>query len=1247
MQNLQVYNFLDFELPQSSLPINRSLYVSYPEPAICTISAEAEDGAFIRHELRNLAVEKAAQRVSLNLRPIAFSLHCDAPHVFSRDGQIFSIQNDTIEHVGDCTNEDPAKNGLLAAAGSPDGCLLAIVSPISVSVIDAEHDLLAEIPCDDIASEAAVSWRSDGEFFVVVRRRVASDSGEDKQGAVHGFVSSRACDVVRNLDAEAIDGMKCIVDWEPRVGGMITVATDKKLSFFERNGLRHTRTDFDPGHAVTLIAWSRDSRILLLYGDGEVSFWLRRNGCWYCKKFFQMSGVVGAHWDEDEPQVARIVRSNGCVHEMKIYLDSSTPLPLASGMHLGVVHGSSVILTNLSAGIIPPPMNHGVLGFAAGVDGVCALEDTNSLGVVRCDGLFILVDLNKRLGRPQLSVNEAGNDSIVQGREQWILSKENDDARSCPLNRLPILLRRNLLVIVKRAPLIAEAGAVNDNVEVLSLQKDNGLANVLGKYTANGRVHCMIKSVVSPSAAVLLSSKGLIVRLSVDDASGECVEVDRMSIPIDADGANITEVFAGSRRVLVTVHDRKGGLHVAETASGKLLRVSEECTSYIVHEGFLNFTTRSHLFYSLPFMRGEKKQEEKDQQGCSILAYLDSGETDDGELSAMAQLPEGMGAIRPIDRGSVIVAALPNNCSVILQAPRGNLECVAPRPIVQSIVEKLTKAREYGKAFALCRKQRLDMNYIVNVDFDSFLENMSTFVTEVNKGDHLGVFMTLLEGSSEKIDTVCKCIVQELRARNDNGTYTNAILTGLMRQSTRDMQGALKEVRLAMDRWSIHASGAVDLLFILTKSEKFVYEHALGVYDIGLARFVAEASQLDPADYTPELLRFGGLERTKMCFEIDMRLERYDAAVRHLHVQGTDTYQRCVDMCLKHSLFETGLELFEGNEAICKVILEGYGKQLEKLHRYDEAAARFVQIKDFASAYRCYLAGGKWQLALDAVGLCNGSEEEKRDMYSTIAEHLIEGGQLKEGASVMSGFLDDTSGAIEYLVEAEEWESGFETIARASRKQDVTELRNKLVTGVKDALETLVSMVEGNKGKLHERGARLLVVRAAKEAMRAHVMRRERTETDSDVFTATTSSTLSNFSDITFTSKSSATSLYKTSESETGMLSSGKLEKAAMRRKRKEGKKRIRQGHPREEEALVRYLQTLIPGQFVVSRAEGCARALVHIDAMEDVQRLKVCMQEYVGEALSLPKDILGDGEGDMRAYLEQFRRGLWCVAGL
>jgi elongator complex protein 1 len=116
-------------------------------------------------------------------------------------------------------------------------------------------------------------------------------------------------------------------------------------------------------------------------------------------------------------------------------------------------------------------------------------------------------------------------------------------------------------------------------------------------------------------------------------------------------------VYSGSTAVFVGL-SRAGRLH-ASTLSGHHL-LSTNVTSFTCASGFIIYTTTTHEAFFAPLI--------------TVAAGWES----------TAPTWE----TRRIERGARIVCAVPSTTALVLQMPRGNLETIAPRPIVMAVIQR-------------------------------------------------------------------------------------------------------------------------------------------------------------------------------------------------------------------------------------------------------------------------------------------------------------------------------------------------------------------------------------------------------------------------------------------------------------------------------------------------------------------------------------------------------------------------------
>lgn len=1220
-----------------------------------------------------------------------------------RSGEVYAIKPSiksaiVLADVKHHEQNELHKSGVLSSSISPDGHIFAIISPTSLSLLDScGFSTLAHFNLPCIASHASMVWRSDNEYLCFIVRDYEDD------GCIRGFVVDRLCEHVVNLDIDRklSKQLAVVIDWQPRPGGFICISgPDEHITFFERNGQRQRRLDFQIAGNGTpkLIRWNKDCKYLVVVveenddqgeGDGwRLNIYTQMNYKWYCKKqIITQHRILNIHWDDDDPYLLYVITEKDILNFKFHTLPSIVSINDTCAIGT-VVDGKDVLLTEFKSAVVPPPLAHAAIKCNEDVSGLCVMRRGEGIGMLTVDGCFEWClfdeDVMNSISNNRVSYSPAPLTKCTRGKRKLFVSSllglDDPDsgcmATGAAFMRLPVMSSKNCLVIV--APETqwkdSEANPPGDALFMFPFNNssnggDNDLKEVSRMLVSDGGNSCRVNAIGHSSeemSIVVVTSNGILMRILVDEYSKRFVEFARV-INVSTTVIEVYEVRTGRGRALTFLLDTNGNLDVVELASTRRLSVSKECTSFCIHEGFLIFTSKSHLLYCVLMDTKTCMSNYMNKEAIpSVIDSLDSAE----EFPCLKQ---GHGATRPIDRGSLIVTPLVGKTDVILQAPRGNLETISPRPIVFEVVDRLSKSREYWKAFELSRRQRVDMNHIVNANFDGFIANIENFVHQVDDPNHLSIFMTFLNGDTDKINQVCHSIVQQLLSDTGNVLkYTPAILTGLIKKQPCDYEGALRQVENVRKCNIDDGSSAMDFLFVLVKNEKLVYEYALGMYDLNLAAFVAECSQMDPAEYIKELHGLRNLqdsnENEKM-YQIDMRLKRYSKALKHLFACGECKYRECISLCHEHGLYETGLSLFNDHKDIRIDLLKGYGIHLrDNENKYEGAAAAFTSIELWKHAAECYRMERKWEMAIYCIGKCvDLSDGEKKEIYGDIADELADSGMHVASARIRASVVGDIEGALEVLCNADEWDTAFEIVNTSQlimiglneeNKESINGHRETIKRFVIEGYETLKTMLKENNSKLKERGHRYNILKELSDKLKGGMTsnanntnnncnnnnnNNNNEDDESDVFSATSASSIgSNLSDVTFTSKTStsATSLYSSiTHSQAGPLSSAKLDKQAQRRKHRASKKRIREGHPNEREYLITYLRKLIPRQFVRTRVENMIRALVFIGAIHQAVIIADEMMDLVEIALSLPDDVV---DNDVREELTSERS--WLV---
>ena len=123
------------------------------------------------------------------------------------------------------------------------------------------------------------------------------------------------------------------------------------------------------------------------------------------------------------------------------------------------------------------------------------------------------------------------------------------------------------------------------------------------------------------------------------------------------------------------------------------------------------------------------------------LLALDALQHSDAQESAECAEP------RPIERGARLVITAEGSSRVVMQLPRGNLETIEPRPLILLRAQHLIHAGQLLDCLILLRKQRVDLNYLIDYSPRIFFDCLPDLVSSMLKTNHdlISLLVTALE----------------------------------------------------------------------------------------------------------------------------------------------------------------------------------------------------------------------------------------------------------------------------------------------------------------------------------------------------------------------------------------------------------------------------------------------------------------------------------------------------------------------
>ena len=461
--------------------------------------------------------------------------------------------------------------------------------------------------------------------------------------------------------------------------------------------------------------------------------------------------------------------------------------------------------------------------------------------------------------------------------------------------------------------------------------------------------------------------------------------------------------------------------------------LATEINSFIIFKHFLLFTQLSSSPYStlhLVDLNDEKTVEnfKKLSTGKNInLLYKQNLNYKDFYM-------------RTLERGSVIVTC--SGIKTVLQLPRGNLETIMPRLIVLDEIKKNVLNKKYESSFLLCRKNKINLNLIYDIDPKLFMDNLSLFIKEVKKEDYLNLFLnsliddyceefkilfnhkkSLSSSSSSstnnnnnnkvnydtKTNKIClairKLLLPDNKDKNkdkdkdkDSNSYISTILITYIKQNPPMYLDALKLVqKLKIEKNNEKADNALEFLCWIVKADT-LFDFALMTYDFELVIMVAKHTQKDPKEYLKYLHDLEEIKKKdpiKMKYQINIDQKNYLGALKELSKGGDKYFDDSLKIIKDHNLYDEALSLYNSPlyEIFYAKIYENKGDYLMKLSKDDKnannnlAAMCYFRSRNYEKAFKLFCSLGK---VIEALNLLNEIDINNldKDFYTILIELL-------------------------------------------------------------------------------------------------------------------------------------------------------------------------------------------------------------------------------------------------------------------
>ncbi|XP_075416395.1 elongator complex protein 1 [Tenrec ecaudatus] len=1038
------------------------------------------------------------------------------------------------------------------------------------------------LPWDD--QRPQITWRGDGQFVAV--SVVCPETGGRK-------VRVWSRELALQSTSEPVAALGPALAWKPS-GGLIASTQDKPnqqdVVFFEKNGLLHghfTLPFRNEKVKVNGLFWNADSSVLAVWLEDlpteeqstlrtYVQLWTVGNYHWYLKQSLHFSSCgkskpVSLMWDPVMPYRLHVLcqgwhylsydwhwTTDRCVG------DSDSDLA-----NVAVIDGHRVLITVFRQTVIPPPMYTYRLLFPEPVNQVmfsahpqrrsdlAVLDASHQVSIYKC-GDSPCEDSTMKLG----AVGGNGFQvplTIPHLEKRYIVQFENNEDQEVNPLKLGLFtwIQEDVFLAVSHSPAYPQSVIYCLTTAASEPSEEQGQLTISSSVTVDGVIISLCCSSNTNSVALQLAD-GQVLKCLWESP---CLAVEPWKKP---GGVPVQFPYPCMQLELAMVAGEECVLGLTERCRFFIndTEVASNITSFAVCGDFLLLTTHSHTCQCLCL---------RDTSFKTLQGGLSSSGVSSGEM------------LRKVERGSRIVTVVPQDTKLILQMPRGNLEVVHHRALVLAQIRKWLDKLMFKEAFECMRKLRINLNLLHDHNPKVFLENVETFIKQIDSVSHINLFFTELKDedvtktmypppvsssaqlpgncAGKSVDLICDSLRAAMESINPQ-RYCLSILTSHVKKTTPELETVLQKVHELQGTAppgpdAVSAEEALQYLLLLVDVNE-LYDHSLGTYDFDLVLMVAEKSQKDPKEYLPFLNTLKKMETNYQRFTIDKHLKRFGKAIGHLSRCGPEFFPECLNLIKDKHLYNEALQLYPRDSQQYKDISMAYGDHLLGEQLREPAGLVFARCGAYEKALEAFLACGSWQQALCMAAQLNFTKDQLAGLGRTLSGKLVEQRKLSDAATVLEQYAQDYEEAVLLLLEGSAWEEALRMVYKYNRL-DIIETNIK--PSILEAQKNYMALLDSQTATFCRHKKRLLVVRELKEQAQQMNLEDEGPHgPESDLFSETSS----------VVSGSDLSGRYSHSNSRISARSSKNRRKAERKRHS------LKEGSPLEDLALLEALSEVV-----------------------------------------------------------------------
>ncbi|KAF6208650.1 hypothetical protein GE061_017108, partial [Apolygus lucorum] len=504
---------------------------------------------------------------------------------------------------------------------------------------------------------------------------------------------------------------------------------------------------------------------------------------------------------------------------------------------------------------------------------------------------------------------------------------------------------------------------------------------------------------------------------------------------------------------------------------------------------------------------------------------------------------------RKLENGSKLV--LTSGTFVVLQLPRGNLETIHPRALTFLSIGSLLDNQQYSEAVQLLRKNRILLDVCVDHDPDSFLKNVGTFVDQVDP-------------------QLLVILVSELSSKNVTSTTYSSFYDKARGVSDDKIDKVCSALLSEMEKPERSKDFTLAILSCLVKSKKMNEAIKLADSDQALQHllFLVPVEKL----YSYALEAYNLPAALKIAGKSQMDPKEYVPYLNTLREMDPHYMKFSIDKSLKKyssalsHLASCGITreeecfAFINDHCLYREGLAIFGKNDE---RYKNA--RYFMANSFSRRGRLKKQD-------------NYSKDEMTKLGESLYEQLMSAGSFKDAAQLSDLQLSDYDKCVESYTQAFMWDDALR-VASTHNKDDLID--SKIKPRLTDYANCLLSDMTAKHETLLKYVDRIKIVRVEKA-------NKPKFQEFGDDMSETSS--VSTRSGTSHTSKSSK-----------------------MTRKANRKLWSLKEGNPREEEALLSAMRELfLNAEKSIVEVKRVSGSLLYVEMDELAHRLQQKTKQWI-----------------------------------